>query len=303
MRAEGPRLDDRHLERPPFRRRGTRDRHRDARLTTEPADADRARRQGASGAPLHGGKRAFTMAVAPARGPLGIGLGHETHARRDSDCPSGFHCSAPSFTRRTGATTARTSISSERSPSRRRRRMSRLRRICLSSGRSPTWRMEPGPGRTIVAASRVTPRVGTGSFVRNSPRAWVSPTKTFRAFLEERLQDRLAADPEELQQDVNPAEVVHLAASLASWDAHVDGRLSPETGQALAAHVQPAARRRGVALAGHMASVRVRRVSARDRCGHGCGPGSGMARAGHLSRVAEADRESARVPAAGPSSP
>ena len=59
------------------------------------------------------------------------------------------------------------------------------------------------------------------------------PDADFRAFLEERLQDRLATDPEELQQDVNPAEVVHLAASLASWDAHVDGRLSPETGQAL----------------------------------------------------------------------
>ncbi|MDE2943413.1 MAG: hypothetical protein OXT63_04275 [Gemmatimonadota bacterium] len=59
------------------------------------------------------------------------------------------------------------------------------------------------------------------------------PDASFRAFLEARLQDRLATDPEELQQDVNPAEVVHLAASLASWDAHVDGRLSPETGQAL----------------------------------------------------------------------
>jgi len=59
------------------------------------------------------------------------------------------------------------------------------------------------------------------------------PDAAFRAFLEARLQDRLATDPEELQQDVNPAEIVHLAASLASWDAHVDGRLSPETGQAL----------------------------------------------------------------------
>ncbi len=35
MRAEGPRLDDHHLERPPFRRRGTRDRHRDAERRAE----------------------------------------------------------------------------------------------------------------------------------------------------------------------------------------------------------------------------------------------------------------------------
>ncbi|MYH22128.1 MAG: hypothetical protein F4130_07620 [Acidobacteria bacterium] len=58
------------------------------------------------------------------------------------------------------------------------------------------------------------------------------PDESWRAFLEARLQDRLAADPGELQQDVNPAEVVHLAASLASWDAYVDRRLSPETEQA-----------------------------------------------------------------------
>ncbi|WP_419861002.1 hypothetical protein [Candidatus Palauibacter sp.] len=59
------------------------------------------------------------------------------------------------------------------------------------------------------------------------------PDAAFRAFLEERLQDRLAKDLGELQGGVDPAEVVHLAASLASWDAYVDQRLSPETEQAL----------------------------------------------------------------------
>lgn len=59
------------------------------------------------------------------------------------------------------------------------------------------------------------------------------PDAAFRAFLEERLQERLAKGPAELQEGVDPAEVVHLAASLASWDAYVDQRLSPETEQAL----------------------------------------------------------------------
>ena len=59
------------------------------------------------------------------------------------------------------------------------------------------------------------------------------PDAAFRVFLEERLQDRLSRDPDDLQEGVDPAEVVHLAASLASWDAHVDQRLSPETRQAL----------------------------------------------------------------------
>ncbi len=59
------------------------------------------------------------------------------------------------------------------------------------------------------------------------------PDPTFRAFLEERLRERLTRDPEELQREANTAEIVHLAASLASWDAYVDQRLSPQTEQAL----------------------------------------------------------------------
>ncbi len=59
------------------------------------------------------------------------------------------------------------------------------------------------------------------------------PDAAFRAFLEERLEERLTEDREELEQGANPAGVVHLATSLASWDAYVDQRLSPETEQAL----------------------------------------------------------------------
>ena len=60
-----------------------------------------------------------------------------------------------------------------------------------------------------------------------------SPDAAFRAFLEERLGEMLTREPAELQRGTNPAETVHLAASLASWDAHVDRRLSPQTEQAL----------------------------------------------------------------------
>ena len=59
------------------------------------------------------------------------------------------------------------------------------------------------------------------------------PDRAFRAFLEARLRERLTTDPKELQDGANPAEIVHLAASLASWDAYVDQRLSPHTEQAL----------------------------------------------------------------------
>ena len=59
------------------------------------------------------------------------------------------------------------------------------------------------------------------------------PDPTFRAFLEERLRQRLTTNPGELQGGTNPAQIVHLAASLASWDAYVDQRLSPQTKQAL----------------------------------------------------------------------
>ena len=59
------------------------------------------------------------------------------------------------------------------------------------------------------------------------------PDPAFRAFLEDRLEVRLNSDPEELRTGANPGGVVHLAASLASWDAYGDQRLSPQTEQAL----------------------------------------------------------------------
>ena len=126
------------------------------------------------------------------------------------------------------------------------------------------------------------------------------PDADFRAFLEERLQDRLATDPEELQQDVNPAEVVHLAASLASWDAHMDGRLSPETGQALqlmfslqrddGAWHSPDTWPPFESDAYQLATV----------AAMGVGLAPGWLEQAHLSRVGEKDGESAGVPAAGP---
>ena len=60
-----------------------------------------------------------------------------------------------------------------------------------------------------------------------------APDVGLRAFLERRLDEKLAADPEETKRGANPAEVVYLAAALASWDANVEGRLSPETEKAL----------------------------------------------------------------------
>ena len=60
-----------------------------------------------------------------------------------------------------------------------------------------------------------------------------APDPALRAFLERRLDEKLAADPDETKRGANPAEVVYLAAALASSDAHVEGRLSPETQKAL----------------------------------------------------------------------
>ena len=59
------------------------------------------------------------------------------------------------------------------------------------------------------------------------------PDPYFREFLEERLRETLAEDPEELTKGARPGRIVHLATALASWDAFVDQRLSPQTEQAL----------------------------------------------------------------------
>ena len=118
---------------------------------------------------------------------------------------------------------------------------------------------------------------GTGSFVRKLARSLGQPDATFRGFLEERLQERLTEDPEELEQGVNPAEVVHLAASLASWDAYVDQRLSPETEQALQLMFSLQRDDGAWHSPDTWPPFESDAFSARDRCGHGCGPRSGMA--------------------------
>jgi squalene-hopene/tetraprenyl-beta-curcumene cyclase len=59
------------------------------------------------------------------------------------------------------------------------------------------------------------------------------PDPEFRAFLGKRLGEMLAMAPEELRREGNPGEVVHITTSLASWDAYVEQRLSPQTEQAL----------------------------------------------------------------------
>ena len=59
------------------------------------------------------------------------------------------------------------------------------------------------------------------------------PQKELRDFFVSTLQKDLATDPAKLQSEVEPTQVVYVAAGLALWDAHVLHRLSPETSQAL----------------------------------------------------------------------
>jgi squalene-hopene/tetraprenyl-beta-curcumene cyclase len=59
------------------------------------------------------------------------------------------------------------------------------------------------------------------------------PQKELRDFFVSELKEYLALDPAKLQSEVEPTQVVYIAAGLAIWDAHVLHRLSPETAQAL----------------------------------------------------------------------
>jgi squalene-hopene/tetraprenyl-beta-curcumene cyclase len=59
------------------------------------------------------------------------------------------------------------------------------------------------------------------------------PQKELRDFFVSELKEYLALDPAKLQSEVEPTQVVYIAAGLAIWDAHVLHRLSPETEQAL----------------------------------------------------------------------
>ncbi len=60
------------------------------------------------------------------------------------------------------------------------------------------------------------------------------PKKEVRDFFVATLQQELAADAARPRGEVEPTQVVYVAAGLAIWDAQVLHRLSPETAQALA---------------------------------------------------------------------
>jgi squalene-hopene/tetraprenyl-beta-curcumene cyclase len=75
-------------------------------------------------------------------------------------------------------------------------------------------------GSYMVVRPLMTPQLG-------------APQKELRDFFVAKLQEALAVDSAKLQTDVDPTQVVYIAAGLAIWDAHVLHRLSPETVQAL----------------------------------------------------------------------
>ena len=59
------------------------------------------------------------------------------------------------------------------------------------------------------------------------------PDPAFRRFLESVLHETIAEERNKTARGTGPAQVVYLAASLASWDAHVTKQLSTETQNAL----------------------------------------------------------------------
>jgi squalene-hopene/tetraprenyl-beta-curcumene cyclase len=64
-------------------------------------------------------------------------------------------------------------------------------------------------------------------------RQFGQPQKELRDFFVSELKEYLALDPAKFQSEVEPTQVVYIAAGLAIWDAHVLHHLSPETAQAL----------------------------------------------------------------------
>jgi squalene-hopene/tetraprenyl-beta-curcumene cyclase len=75
---------------------------------------------------------------------------------------------------------------------------------------------------------------GTYALIRPalSPR-FGKPPAALREFLEATLERQRATPREELLRGVKSAQVIHTAAGLAEWDAHVLGRLTPATARAL----------------------------------------------------------------------
>ncbi len=60
-----------------------------------------------------------------------------------------------------------------------------------------------------------------------------APDPAFREFLNRILDETLAQERNKTARGTGPAQAIYLAASLASWDAHVAKKLSPETESAL----------------------------------------------------------------------
>lgn len=60
-----------------------------------------------------------------------------------------------------------------------------------------------------------------------------APDPAFRKFLSRVLDETLAEERNKTARGTGPAQAIYLAASLASWDAHVAKELSPETERAL----------------------------------------------------------------------
>ena len=75
---------------------------------------------------------------------------------------------------------------------------------------------------------------GTYMSIRPALSTWAGPPDAaVREFFVESLR-KLEALPREVQlAGTRPAQSIYVAAGLAEWDAHIHGKLSPETGQAL----------------------------------------------------------------------
>lgn len=76
------------------------------------------------------------------------------------------------------------------------------------------------PGTYMLTRPAMTPYFG-------------APAEEFRQFFLDELAALRASPRTEFQEGTASAEVVYIAAGLAEWDAHVEGKLSPETDQAL----------------------------------------------------------------------
>lgn len=75
-------------------------------------------------------------------------------------------------------------------------------------------------GSYLVVRPALTPQLGR-------------PSEEIRQFFVEALDKHLATERDKLRSGIRPTQIAYIAAGLAEWDAHVIGRLSPETDRAL----------------------------------------------------------------------